>query len=340
MRYIDKTQTPKADNFYPLYVIKQIIAAETGRVLNFMDSTDEFSGFKPALFTLVRFPDPVGFCLAANKTISAGKVLFSYGGEKLTEREALRRNRVDPSEEDTSAYLLNAHNEDVKSKLTALTQDAKNEGGFGALLAHLPSAELLDDIGLSQAHIQTANTQSFLRGVTLSGKSRICVVASTHIASGEIIGFDYGLNYFVERKVSPLFFVRGKTEIAQASIPNPRLVLLHPETASPRFPDVTSPVKSILMILKFMDCLEKSRGFAVDELSAVFSGGEKRVFFLTSKVLDIAAHYLVNPPILTTQSVGSQLPGYSQALFFVPSKSIENVVKNTAPPAQVKPPTA
>lgn len=196
VKFLDKTKTPAVEVELSLADIQRLIKTETGRDLIFADPT--LLASYDNLIKLIRFPNPIGFAIAANQRIKKGTKLLCYGGEKV---------------------FNNLPHDDINYAITA-TDDYGNQhrfqanhfGDLAALLVHLPDEDFLKVIDINQKDyplIQMSNTTN----VMYATKGECYFKASKDIEPNELIGFSYGFPYWIERMISPMLFKKGTMEI-------------------------------------------------------------------------------------------------------------------------------
>lgn len=203
MKYVDFTHTPAIEQDLSLHEIQAIIQSDTKRTLIFEDP--ELAKQYDCLFKLVRLPNPIGFAIVANQRIPKNTVLCPYGGET--------QSKLPLENNDDIEYLLSCTNQYTKEKIS---QQARVHGDLGSLFAHLPNLEFLEQIGLSQqAEIQTSNIKVFYDFVNQHSKKtvRLFFISTQDIYPDTIIGFNYGMEYWIESKVSPNLFHRNKNTL-------------------------------------------------------------------------------------------------------------------------------
>lgn len=327
LTFLDLSNGPLGvENHYPLYVIRQLIASHTGRSLVF-DQCDLSiplglpAEFRPVTvnqyseyFKLVRFPDPVGFAIVANKDIAAGTFLFSYGGEKLSAEDVEQKNKALSS----SDYLLTADNAEHKFHV----QDAAEFGGLGALLAHLPSQEFIaDHFDSSQAAlIQAQNVEIFGMTIALLNAKpykEIFFRATQPISSGSVIGFDYGSRYWCEKAQSPVYFQKGKLSFINPVSTYPEIVLCNAETDSARFEDLeTKDSCSFHFPLKILNNVPNLFKNKLYRFSV--NAGRNFLSIETEKLANLLNFHSVGEE--QTSASKSSTKKYNQSFLFLPAR--------------------
>lgn len=188
MKFLDLTQSPSQEQDLPLEEIQNIIFSATGRTLEFEDQ--KLAAKYAELFKLIRLPDPIGFAVVANTFIPKGTVLCPYGGDSIS--------RASLSENLEIEYLHTLWNADY-------AQQAKTRGDLGALFCHLPDEDFLIQVGIHQddfKNVQKENMSVFINKNT----NRLYFRAQEDISPGTLLGFSYGLTYWIEMKISPSLF--------------------------------------------------------------------------------------------------------------------------------------
>ncbi len=186
MKFLDHTQPYPTEAELHLDAIKSIYFEATGRSMVFEDPklTLLYNRFR-----LERHPLPIGFILVANETIPPNTLLFPYGGEQLVNTTPLN---------DESEYTLDHE---------GISQNGQNTIDFGCLLVHLTTPQRLEDtLGIDRTttrEFQGPNTKSILI------KNRIYHATTEVILPGTVLGFDYGIHYWMGRHASPLPFLRS-----------------------------------------------------------------------------------------------------------------------------------
>lgn len=212
MLFLDLTQTKPQERDLNLNQIKSIYFKATGRKLVFEDTelSLEYNRFK-----LVRYASPIGFILVANELIPANTLLCPYGGRQVSEKNALNEN---------CEYTLN---------LGTIIQDGSSEIDFGGLFVHLTDPQkMIDVFGVSRSDVtrfQGPNTKIIVLG------NRIYHISTEDILPGTILGFDYGIPYWMGRGASPLPFLRNShslTNFDNTTLNNSIAVFSDKETGS------------------------------------------------------------------------------------------------------------
>jgi hypothetical protein len=186
MKFIDLTRDEPVEQELSLPEIQELLKRETGRSLSIRDM--QLYKDNEALFKLVRWPDPVGFGIAAATNIPKGTPLFYYGG-RLKEKNnvADKSNFYEQVIDDAGRF-----------------RDAKDLGDLGSLLVHLPTATRLKELGFSddsQKVVQTCNTRY---GTPVDDD--LLFYASEDIFPGAVIGHNYGEKFwFILEKSFSLF---------------------------------------------------------------------------------------------------------------------------------------
>lgn len=225
MKFLNLTVEPHRETDITLKQFQNLIFLGTGRQLVLEDPFLYYQN--EDYFKLVRFPDPIGFTIVANKKIPKNTTLCFYGGDNIT----------DETTQQNIAYLLRC----AGIAGISLTQQAEKSGDIGALFAHLPDQAFLTELGVDiadQTKIQTENVE--VTCIPSNGKLRLGLASSTDIEPGSIIGFNYGLHYWVEIGASPVFFQKNSIKpiaSTELAFKNP-LAVLCTENNNPRLFDV------------------------------------------------------------------------------------------------------
>ncbi len=286
MRFLNLTLNPPKETTLADDIIKSLIKAGTGRDLIFTDTRQ--SNYN-SLFKLVRFPNPVGFAIVANQDIHAGTLLCPYGGKAVNSHDC----DVDISYRIKSTSMYGG----------TIAQDAKESGDLGSLFVHLPTSEFLNTIGLNEtqmAGVQCANTEVIFARLP-EGAMALYLHATEKIPAGSILGFDYGLPYWAEMKISPILFKKGHHQIIPAkdlTFKNPPVAICT-EKGTPRLLDITT-MKQEALLLTFLMGIKNE--FSVP--------GKEFIYFLTRTVHLILTKKEFN--LITTQ----QEAGAEYFLFF------------------------
>ncbi|MCX7120443.1 MAG: hypothetical protein NTZ67_01495 [Gammaproteobacteria bacterium] len=149
MKFLDKTRTPEVEVELSLAQVQALIKAETGRELVFEDLN--LARTYNSLIKLIRFPNPIGFALAANQFIRARTKICCYGGV-VTQNYNIQ---------DDISYLNTAKGPDGE----VYQFQAQNSGDLGALAIHLPDSDFLTTCDIDKddyAAIQMSNVTEFL----------------------------------------------------------------------------------------------------------------------------------------------------------------------------------
>lgn len=161
--------------------MQRVVYERTKRVIELKASID-----KPSLFSLIHQPN-VGFFLIANQDIPEGTILCSYRGVYIPKKAGAFVSEAHQS------YLL----EQVQDQEAIGHLQARERGGLASLLAHLPNA--------NQEMIDTERCQS--ANCTYTFSKRDAIFSTTKpIKCGDIIGYDYGPQYWNNIFINPIYF--------------------------------------------------------------------------------------------------------------------------------------
>jgi len=187
MKFLDLTQSSSQELDLPLEEIQRIILSSTGRALEFED--ERLTAKYAELFKLIRLPDPIGFALVANTFIPKGTELCPYGGDTVSKASLSENLEIE--------YLYAPSNADY-------AQQAKTRGDLGALFCHLPDEDFLTRVGMHPDDFK--NVQKENMSVFINKDKRLYFCAKEDILPGTLMGFSYGLTYWMEMKISPALF--------------------------------------------------------------------------------------------------------------------------------------
>jgi hypothetical protein len=194
MKFLDLSKNPAAEVELTLTQIQELIQRETGRELRFSDPN--LAQTYDSRFKLIKFPSPLGFAVAAAVDIPKGSLLFPYGGDTKKIAAAAKK----PS--DNTEYLF-------RTELPhgfLMEGQAQNHGDLGSLAIHLPNHEFLEQMDIN-ATDQDKIQQENIGNVCLDNdKPIIYHVALRDIKANTLLGFNYGMTYWIGRGVSPILF--------------------------------------------------------------------------------------------------------------------------------------
>jgi hypothetical protein len=156
-----------------------------------------------------------GFGLFANQELPAGFLLCVYNGEIIPLNEV-----VPGAENQTCLAHANPEFHDNGTLNIAKTQYITNSqkiGGLNRFLQHLPTETECDHYyhfhdPLVREKVATQNLLAqFFTLANIENTRFSCYHAARTIQEGEIVGYDYGTNYWQRRQIEPkLFFKSGE----------------------------------------------------------------------------------------------------------------------------------
>ncbi|MCX7125890.1 MAG: hypothetical protein NTU49_09175 [Gammaproteobacteria bacterium] len=190
MRFFDTTE--KKWQRLSIAELNPIVQEKTQRTLVF--ENEQLAQIYPQRFALIYFGGTIGFSIIALDDIPQGSRLFPYGGKNLSPTESEKNKNT--------AYLFTYRDE---SENPVHTQQAEDYGDLGSIANHLPSVDSLREAGFDDDDIKQIQTSNV--SVELIS-NRLYYVASTPIKKGDLIGPDYGLEYWTEINVSPFLFAQ------------------------------------------------------------------------------------------------------------------------------------
>lgn len=189
------------------------VRRDSGRTLHIRSET----AF--AYIGIVKYDSPVGYGVFALRDIPKDTDLFLYGG-KLISADSV------PESAATSAGA--AYSLPVVGMPDQLL-DAGEQGDIGSLCPHLPKPEALSQVVISEQQSEDIQYHNLtLAQTSVKGQMDVIFSARQFIPRGSVLGFSYGINYWVTREISPAVFTRQGDIMHDLKVLKP-LICMHIE---------------------------------------------------------------------------------------------------------------